>query len=63
METCDVFNVNANVELYLITVTKIVTFVKTAQNRLRKDFNATKQSKRLQEILLGNSRPNNYDFR
>ena len=36
---------------------KIVSFVKTAQSRLRKDFNATKQSKRLQKILLGKSGP------
>jgi glycosyltransferase involved in cell wall biosynthesis len=41
---------------------KIVSFVKTAQSRLRKDFNATKQSKRLQKILLGKSGPSNYDL-
>ena len=40
---------------------KIVSFVKTAQSRLRKDFDATKQSKRLQKILLGKSGPYNYD--
>lgn len=41
---------------------KIVSLVKTAQSRLRKDFNATKQSKRLQKILLGKSGPSNYDL-
>ena len=52
-----------SLQYVMLNQNKIVTFVKTAQSRLRKDFNATKQSKRLQEILLGNSRPNNYDFR
>jgi len=52
-----------SLQYVMLNQNKIVSFVKTAQSRLRKDFNATKQSKRLQEILLGNSRPNNYDFR
>ena len=52
-----------SLQYVMLNQNKIVSFVKTAQSRLIKDFNATKQSKRLQEILLGNSRPNNYDFR
>ena len=52
-----------SLQYVMLNQNKIVSFVKTAQSRLRKDFNATKQSKRLQEILLGKSRPNNYDFR
>jgi len=52
-----------SLQYVMLNQNKIVSFVKTAQSRLIKDFNATKQSKRLQEILLGKSRPNNYDFR
>ena len=52
-----------SLQYVMLNQNKIVSFVKTAQSRLRKDFNATKQSKRLQEILLGKSRPNYYDFR
>lgn len=52
-----------SLQYVMLNQKKIVSFVKTAQSRLIKDFNATKQSQRLQEILLGKSRPNNYDFR
>ena len=52
-----------SLQYVMLNQNKIVSFVKTAQSRLIKDFNATKQSQRLQEILLGKSRPNNYDFR
>ena len=42
-----------SINYVMLNQNKIVSFIKAAQSRLRRDFNAAKQSKRLEKILLG----------